>query len=80
MKIFAYALREYDEKDIFIASCEEAGVEYGYTAEYPSLENAALAEGYEGISIITNPVKPELHLLLQRGSGGLMWMSLHAGL
>ena len=60
MKIFAYALREYDEKDLFIAACEEAGVEYGYTAEYPSLENAALAEGYEGISIITNPVKPEL--------------------
>ena len=60
MKIFAYALREYDERELFIAACEEAGVEYGYTSEYPSMENADLAEGYEGISIITNPVKPEL--------------------
>ena len=60
MKIFAYALRDFDEKDLFIAACEEAGVEYGYTAEYPSIENAHLAEGYQGISIITNPVGPEL--------------------
>ena len=29
MKIFAYALREYDEKDIYISACEEAGVELG---------------------------------------------------
>ena len=60
MKIFAYALRDFDEKDLFIAACEEAGVEYGYTAEYPSIDNADLAEGYQGISIITNPVGPEL--------------------
>ncbi|MBQ9872238.1 MAG: lactate dehydrogenase [Eubacterium sp.] len=60
MKIFAYALRDFDEKDLFIAACEEAGVEFGYTAEYPSIENAHLAEGYQGISIITNPVGPEL--------------------
>lgn len=60
MKIFAYALRDFDEKDLFIAACEKAGVEYGYTAEYPSIENAHLAEGYQGISIITNPVGPEL--------------------
>ena len=60
MKIFAYALRDFDEKDLFIAACEEAGVGYGYTAEYPSIDNADLAEGYQGISIITNPVGPEL--------------------
>ena len=60
MKIFAYALREFDEMDLSTKTCEEVGVEYGYTSEYPSLDNAYLAEGYEGISIITNPVKPEL--------------------
>jgi D-lactate dehydrogenase len=60
MKIFAYALREFDEKELYISACEEAGVEYGYTSEYPSLDNASLAEGYEGISIITNPIGPEL--------------------
>ena len=60
MKIFAYALREFDEKELYISACEETGVEYGYTSEYPSLDNASLAEGYEGISIITNPIGPEL--------------------
>ena len=60
MKIFAYALREFDEKELYISACEEAGVEYGYTSEYPSLDNASLTEGYEGISIITNPIGPEL--------------------
>ena len=60
MKIFAYALREYDEKNLFIAACQEAGVEYGYTSDYPSLENVHLAEGCDGISIITNPIDSKL--------------------
>lgn len=59
-KIFAYALRDYDEKDLFLAVCREAGVEYGYTSEYPTMENAQLAKGCSGISIITNPIGPEL--------------------
>ena len=25
MKIFAFALREFDEKELFISACEEAG-------------------------------------------------------
>ncbi len=60
MRIFAYALREFDEKELFITECEKAGVDYGYTSEYPSLENAHLAEGYDGLSIITNPIDPGL--------------------
>lgn len=59
-KIFFYALRDYDEKDIFLSVCEEAGVEYGYTSDYPSMENAYLAKGCSGISIITNPIGSEL--------------------
>lgn len=60
MKIFAYALREYDEKAYMEDICSKLGVEYAYTSEYPSLENIELARGYEGISIITNPMDPEL--------------------
>ena len=60
MKIFAYNLRDFDEKPVFIETCEKLGVEYGYTSEYLSLENAHLAEGYDGISILTNPVDAQL--------------------
>ena len=60
MKIFAFSLREYDEQIFFGEICEKMGITYGYTADYPTLENAQLAEGYEAVSIITNPMMPEL--------------------
>lgn len=60
MKIFAYALRPYDEQKWFEFFCQKYNIEYGYTAEYPSMENAKLAEGYEAITIITNPMYPEI--------------------
>lgn len=60
MKIFAYALREFDEQEYFEKICKENGIEYGFTSDYPSMENADLAAGYDGISIITNPMYPEI--------------------
>ena len=60
MKIFAYALRDYDEKEYFLQCAEEFGFEYGYTADYPSLDNAELARGCDGVTIITNPISAEL--------------------
>ncbi|MBR2738000.1 MAG: lactate dehydrogenase [Lachnospiraceae bacterium] len=60
MKIFAYALRDYDEKQYFLQCAEEFGFEYGYTDAYPDMENAELARGYDGVTIITNPVPAEL--------------------
>ena len=50
MKIFAYALREFDELPYFIQIAEQLGIKYGYTSDYPSLENAHLAKGYEAVS------------------------------
>jgi len=50
MKIFAYALREFDEKEFFEQYSKEFDCEYGYTTEYPSPENAELARGYDAIS------------------------------
>lgn len=60
MKIFAYALRSYDEQEYFENICKEQGIEYGFTEDYPSLENTCLAEGCEGVVIITNPMYPEI--------------------
>lgn len=60
MKIFVYAMREFDELPVFEAACREQGIDFGWTAEYPTLENAHLAEGCEGITIITNPLPPAL--------------------
>ncbi len=60
MKIFAYSLRPYDEQGFFVDICKSLNIEYGFTSEYPSLENAHLAEGYDALSIITNTMDPAL--------------------
>lgn len=50
MKIFAYAMREFDEKGFFEKYSKELGCEYGYTTEYPNPDNVELARGYDAIS------------------------------
>lgn len=50
MKIFAYALREFDEKAFWNHYTGEYGCTYGYTTAYPSPENVELARGYDAIS------------------------------
>ena len=60
MKIFAYALRPFDELGYLDALSRELGFEYAWTPDYPTLDNAHLAEGAQGVSIITNPMTPEL--------------------
>ena len=60
MKIFFYALREYDEKKYVEKFAEQYSFEYGFTSDYPSLDNVELAEGYDAISIINNPMYPEI--------------------
>ncbi|MDM8163146.1 D-isomer specific 2-hydroxyacid dehydrogenase family protein [Collinsella intestinalis] len=60
MKLFAFALRPYDELGFMKELSQELGFEFGWTTEYPSLENAHLAEGATALSILTNPMTPEL--------------------
>lgn len=60
MKIFAYALREYDELGYLEECARELGFEYGWTSEYPTLGNVELAAGADALCIITNPMTPEL--------------------
>ena len=51
MKIFAYCLREFDEKIFFDKLSEEFNAKYNYTIEYPNKENVILAKGYDAISV-----------------------------
>lgn len=60
MKLFAFAIRPYDELPCLEAMSRELSFEYGWTSEYPTLENAELARGAEALSIITNPMTPAL--------------------
>ena len=60
MKIFFYALREYDEQKYVEKFAKQYLFEYGFTSDYPSMENVDLARGYDAISIITNPMYPEI--------------------
>ncbi|MDD3139150.1 MAG: D-isomer specific 2-hydroxyacid dehydrogenase family protein [Lachnospiraceae bacterium] len=60
MKIFVYNLREYDEKVYFDLFCKKNECEYGYTPEYPSLNNADLAKGYDALDIINSRMDAEL--------------------
>ena len=52
MKIFFYALREYDEQKYVEKFSKQYAFEYGFTSDYPSMENVQLAKGYDAISII----------------------------
>lgn len=67
MKVFVYNLREFDEKPYFDEFSKSYGYEYGYTKEYPTLENAELARGYDAIDIIVcdmnAPILEKLHSL-----------------
>lgn len=60
MKIFFYALRQYDELKYVEKFAQQYNFEYEYTSDYPSLDNVELAKGYDAISIITNPMYPEI--------------------
>lgn len=50
MKIFLYALREFDELAHAKRLSRELGVDFDYTTEYPTMENARLAAGCDAVS------------------------------
>ena len=60
MKIFFYALREYDEKKYVEECAAQYSFDYDYTSEYPSMENLDMVKGCEGVAIITNPINAEM--------------------
>lgn len=60
MKLFAYAMREFDELKYFKECQEKYGITFDYTTAYPDMENIGLAEGYDAVSVITNPIGGEM--------------------
>ena len=59
MKIFAYSVREDEVK--YFEQFRSNGIDIRYTSDYPSKDNLNLAEGCEGVSIITNVITPEMY-------------------
>lgn len=51
MKLFVYAMRQFDELGFFTEICAERGIEFAWTSEYCTLETAHLAAGYDVISV-----------------------------
>lgn len=60
MKLFAYALRPYDELAFLQTICRELDIEFDWTEEFPRIENAELAAGADVLSVITNPMTSDL--------------------
>lgn len=60
MRLFAYALREYDELGYMKEAASQLGFEFDWTSEYPTLDNASLAAGHDALCIITNPMRADL--------------------
>ena len=50
-KVFFYTLRPYDELGLAQRLAPQLDIEFGYTQDYPTLENAALAAGYDAVSV-----------------------------
>lgn len=51
MKIFVYAMREFDELDLAKKWSREYGIDLGWSPDYPNLQNAELARGSDAVSV-----------------------------
>ena len=60
MKIAAYSYRDFDEAKYFKKFSARYGVEIIPVREAPGVENAVLAAGCRGVSILTTPVTEEV--------------------
>ena len=68
MKLFVYGYRPYDEAEAFERFSKKYHVTLGLSESQPSLENAALAEGYDCVSIVSTPM-PEKLIIRFRAMG-----------
>lgn len=59
-KVMVYNYRDFDEGQWFQSFAKELGLELVICREAPDMENAALAEGCECLSIITSPIPAKL--------------------
>lgn len=66
MKIAAYSYRDFDEAAFFEKFGKQYGVEILAIRERPTPENAHLAEGCEGVSVLTTPITEDIIKLWSR--------------
>lgn len=76
MKIFFYCMRTFDELPMARELSHDTGIEFGWCAEYPTLENARLAAGYEVVS--APPCTVPAALLEALYSVGVRWYATHS--
>ena len=66
-KSFFYTLRPYDELGIAQRLAPQMDIEFGYSQDYPTLENAELAKGYDAVSVtpcdMSAPMVKRFHAL-----------------
>lgn len=60
IKIAVYNYRDFDEAAFFTKFAKQYQVEIVICSESPSVENAALAKGCAGVSIITKPIREDI--------------------
>lgn len=60
MKIAAYNYRDFDEALYFEKFSKQYGVEIVPIRDNPTVENAHLAEGCEGVTVITQPITEDI--------------------
>ncbi len=60
MRLFVYGCRPYDEEAIFQSLAEQYQIALGTTTEQPSVDNAALAQGYDAVSVVAVPVTADI--------------------
>ena len=60
MKIFFYALRDYDEQKYVEECAAQYGFEYDSTPDYPSMDNLDMVRGCTSVAIITNPINASM--------------------
>ena len=72
MKLFLYCFRDFDEKTHFDTLQHTYDFTYAATSDYPNLDNALLAEGYDAVS--TTPTRLDKELLERFHSLGVRYI------
>ena len=72
MRLFVYGCRPYDEEAIFQSLAEQYQIALGTTTEQPSVDNAALARGYDAVSVVAVPVTADILTALHQNGVSLV--------
>ena len=66
MRLYVFGCRPYDEEAMFRSLAQQYQITLGITAEQPSVDNAALARGYDAVSVVAVPITAEILTALRQ--------------